>query len=177
MQIRTIKIAAALVLGVLLLGNAAAHRLENGLARTPPMGWSSWNRFHCDITEADVKGIVDAICSSGLRAAGYEFVNIDDCWEALSRDPYGNLISNPVTFPSGMKALGDYIHSRSLKFGLYSSVGRDTYASRPASGNHEQQDMNAFASWGVDYAKIDFAVVRSGTSAPSYRTHSLEIAF
>lgn len=117
--------ATALVTGVLVVAGAAtvlrtseALALENGVARTPPMGWNSWNTFGCDINETLIRQMTDAMVSSGMRDAGYEYVVVDDGWTNPNRDPAGNLQGDPGRFPSGMKALGDYIHARGLKFGI-----------------------------------------------------------
>jgi alpha-galactosidase len=122
------------------------------LALTPPMGWNSWNHFDTHVTEQDVKDAADALVSSGMRDAGYIYVNIDDTWEG-KRDANGVLAANSK-FPD-MKALGDYIHARGLKFGIYSSPGTMTCARFAASYGHEQQDADLYASWGVDYLKYD----------------------
>lgn len=120
------------------------------------MGWSSWNKHGCDINEKIIRDTADTMVSSGLAAAGYTFVNVDDCWSAPKRDPITNrLQADPDRFPSGMKALGDYIHSKGLKFGLYSDSGVWTCAFKLGSGNFEQIDAEAFAEWGVDYLKYD----------------------
>ncbi len=140
-----------------------ANALNNGLARTPPMGWNSWNIFHENINEVQIKEIADAIVSSGMRDAGYIYLNLDDNWMATSRDANGKLRADPVRFPSGMKALGDYIHSKGLKFGIYGDRGLRTchhyYAGPVGSGSgsyqKEQLDANTFAEWGVDYLKYD----------------------
>jgi alpha-galactosidase len=122
------------------------------LAATPPMGWNSWNHFNDKVTDADVRAAADYIVSSGMRDAGYLYVNIDDTWEA-GRDAQGNIQTNSK-FPD-MKALGDYIHSKGLKFGIYSSPGPRTCANFEGSYNHEQQDADSYAKWGVDYLKYD----------------------
>jgi len=122
------------------------------LAQTPPMGWNSWNHFAGKVTQQDVKDAADALVKSGMRDAGYVYVNIDDTWEG-ERDMTGVLHANSK-FPD-MKALGDYIHARGLKFGIYSSPGPKTCAGYVASYNHEQQDADLYASWGVDYLKYD----------------------
>jgi alpha-galactosidase len=132
-----------------------AHAWENGLVRTPPMGWNQWNAFGCNVTDALVRATADRLVSAGLREAGYVYVNIDDCWMARSRDAAGNLVPDPVKFPSGMRAVADYVHSKGLKLGIYSSAGTLTCAGFPASLNREQQDANLWASWGVDYLKYD----------------------
>jgi alpha-galactosidase len=122
------------------------------LVPTPPMGWNSWNHFARRVTEQDVEDAADAMVKSGMRDAGYIYVNVDDTWEG-KRDANGVLSSNSK-FPD-MKALGDYIHARGLKFGIYSSPGPQTCARFAASYGHEQQDADLYASWGVDYLKYD----------------------
>ncbi|WP_406177529.1 NPCBM/NEW2 domain-containing protein [Streptomyces sp. NBC_00996] len=138
---------------------AAAPTVDNGLARTPPMGFNNWNSTHCraEFNEAMVKGIADAFVSQGLRDAGYTYVNIDDCWALPNRDASGNLVPDPARFPDGIKAVADYVHSKGLKFGLYSSAGTKTCDTQgfPGGLGHEQQDANLWASWGVDYLKYD----------------------
>ncbi|MFC4537098.1 glycoside hydrolase family 27 protein [Sphaerisporangium dianthi] len=129
--------------------------LENGLARTPQMGWNDWNSFYCNVNETLIRQSADAMVSSGMAAAGYTYVNIDDCWSTMSRNSSGNLVPDPQKFPSGMKALADYVHSKGLKLGIYSSAGTTTCAGYPASLGHEQQDANLWASWGIDYLKYD----------------------
>ena len=125
----------------------------NGLAKTPPMGWNSWNLFAGRVNEQLVKQIADAIVSSGMRDAGYIYVNIDDTWEG-TRDADGNIRANKK-FPD-MKGLADYLHARGLKLGIYSSPGPRTCAGYPGSYGHEVQDAKTFASWGVDYLKYDW---------------------
>src|SRR5258707_11502157 len=97
----------------------AAKAWDNGLALTPPMGWNSWNKFQCNVSEDLIKGMADAMVSSGMKDAGYQYVVIDDCWQ-VSRDASGNIVADPQRFPSGIKALADYIHAKDLKFGIYS---------------------------------------------------------
>ncbi len=128
---------------------------DNGLARTPPMGWNQWNAFGCNVTDALVRATADRFVSAGLREAGYNYVNIDDCWSTRNRDAAGNLVPDPVKFPNGIRAVADYVHARGLKLGIYSSAGTLTCAGFPASLNREQQDANLWASWGVDYLKYD----------------------
>ncbi len=115
---------ALLAAGILLLSATAfaaapAHALDNGVGRTPPMGWNSWNTFACNINEQLIRQTADSIVSSGMRDLGYQYVVVDDCWMAPQRDANGNLQGDPGRFPSGMKALGDYLHARNLKFGIY----------------------------------------------------------
>jgi len=128
--------------------------LNNGLARSPQMGWNSWNHFHCSINETLIRNTAYAIANSPLKAAGYVYVNMDDCW-AKTRDAEGNVHEDPNAFPSGIKALADYVHSLGLKFGLYSDAGNETCAGRPGSLGYEKNDANSYASWGVDYLKYD----------------------
>ncbi|GAA1167483.1 ricin-type beta-trefoil lectin domain protein [Streptomyces hebeiensis] len=133
-------------------------------ALTPPLGWNSWNSFGCDnVNETVIRQAADSMVSSGMRDAGYEYVVVDDCWFDPQRDAQGNLRAHPTRFPSGMRALGDYIHSRGLKFGIYQVPTERTCAQRvgshpgsTGSKGHEVQDANAFASWGVDYLKYDW---------------------
>ena len=143
------------LLAALLLHGGCANALNNGLGITPQMGWNSWNHFNCGIDEALIRKTADLLVSTGLSQVGYKYLNLDDCWEAPARDSAGNLQFNPTSFPSGGAALGDYIHSKGLKFGIYSSAGDKTCQSRPASLNHEVADANQFARWGVDYLKLD----------------------
>lgn len=125
------------------------------LALTPPMGWNTWNTFKCNINENLIKESADALVSSGMKDAGYKYINIDDCWQ-LGRNPDGTIQVDTKRFPSGMKALGDYIHSKGLKFGIYSSAGYFTCEGRAASLNFERIDAQTYADWGVDYLKYDF---------------------
>jgi alpha-galactosidase len=130
----------------------------NGLALTPPMGWNSWNLFQGRIDDNTVRTIADAMVSSGMRDAGYVYVNIDDTWEGV-RDTQGNLQPNHK-FPD-MKALADYVHSKGLKLGIYSGPGPRTCAGYPASYGHEEQDPRTFAAWGIDYLKYDWCSASS----------------
>jgi alpha-galactosidase len=124
------------------------------VARTPPMGWNSWNKFTNQVSDAMVREMADAVVSSGMRDAGYVYVNIDDTWEGLRRDSRGNITTNNK-FPD-MKKLSDYIHSKGLKLGIYSSPGPKTCAGYIGSYQHEEQDAKTFASWGIDYLKYDW---------------------
>lgn len=132
------------------------------LAIKPPMGWNHWNTFGWSVTETDIYECVDYLADNGFREAGYEFVTIDDCWMAGERGPDGELVADPKTFPHGMKALGDYIHSKGFKFGIYEDGGVRTCAGRPGSYGHEREDAAQFASWGVDFLKYDFCYVPAG---------------
>jgi len=137
----------------------------NGLAKTPPMGWNSWNLFAERIDDKTVRGIVDAMVSSGMRDAGYIYVNIDDTWEGV-RDAQGNLSSNSK-FPD-MKALADYVHSKGMKLGIYSSPGPRTCGEYPGSYQHEEQDARTFAAWGIDYLKYDWCSAHLIYSTANY---------
>ena len=125
------------------------------LAPTPPMGWNSWNTFYDQINDELIRGTADAMVSEGLLDAGYEYLIIDDCWSAKSRDENGKLVPDPEKFPSGIKAVADYVHSKKLKFGIYSCCGVKTCAGHPGSFEHEFSDAAQFAEWGVDYLKYD----------------------
>jgi len=131
------------------------NKTPNGLALTPPMGWNSWNKFACNVNEQTVRDTADAMVSSGMRDAGYQYVVIDDCWHG-PRDANGFITADAQKFPSGIKTLADYVHSRGLKFGIYSDAGRLTCGGRPGSQGHEYQDALTYASWGVDYLKYDW---------------------
>ena len=126
------------------------------LAKTPPMGFNTWNTFANRINEQMVMEMADVMVEQGYRDAGYKYVVIDDCWSLPERDESGNLVADPEKFPHGMKYVGDYIHSKGLKFGMYSCAGIRTCAGYPSSFDHEYQDARAFASWGVDFLKYDF---------------------
>jgi alpha-galactosidase len=143
---------AVVVIIVFLFGCSLG--LNNGLGKTPQMGWNSWNKFACNVNETVVRQTIDAFISSGLSRYGYNYVNVDDCW-AASRTSDGTVVSDPTTFPSGMKALADYAHSKGLKFGLYSDAGYKTCAGRPGSLGYESIDAKTYASWNVDYLKYD----------------------
>lgn len=125
------------------------------LAATPPMGWNSWNRYGCDIDEELIRETAEAMVSSGMKEAGYQYINIDDCWQT-ARDDEGTIIADPVRFPSGILALADYVHAQGLKFGLYTDAGRRTCQERPGSYGYEEIDARTYASWGVDYVKVDW---------------------
>ena len=142
------------VLAAFSLTSLFAQKYEN-LALTPPMGWNSWNKFACNIDENIIKGVADAMVESGLRDAGYVYLNLDDCWHG-ERDSLGFIQADPVKFPSGIKALADYVHSKGLKIGIYSDAGRKTCGGRPGSFGHEYQDALQYARWGIDYLKYDW---------------------
>ena len=138
---------------------------QTPLAPTPPMGWNSWNRYGCDVSDTLIRKQADAMVNSGLKAAGYQYVNVDDCWEG-KRDANGYIQPNE-RFPD-MRALGDYIHSKGLKFGIYSSPGPKTCAKHEGSYRHEQQDADSYAKWGVDYLKYDWCSARDVYKSAEY---------
>src|SRR3954469_12240616 len=147
--------ASVFSVSVIVLPTAPAVALGNGLARTPPMGWNDWNAFGCNVSEQLVQQTADTIVNSGMKAAGYQYVNIDDCWMTGSRDPAGRLVPDPVKFPHGITGVANYVHGKGLKLGIYESAGTATCAGFPGSLGHEQTDANTFAAWGVDYLKYD----------------------
>jgi alpha-galactosidase len=132
------------------------------LAATPPMGWNSWNLFAGKVTDKDVRATADAMVSSGMKDAGYLYVNIDDTWQG-ERDAQGNIQANSK-FPD-MKALADYVHSKGLKIGIYSSPGSKTCAKYEGSYGHEAQDAKTYAAWGIDYLKYDLCSFRQNMLA------------
>lgn len=139
---------------------------DNGLAKTPPMGWNSWNIFHEKINETQIKQIADAMVSTGMKDAGYIYLNLDDNWMANpARDSNGYLKSDPTRFPSGIKALADYVHAKGLKLGIYGDRGTMTCVNVPQSGSkgYEDRDAKTFASWGVDYLKYDNCNIPNGS--------------
>jgi len=141
--------------------------MDNGLARTPPMGWNSWNKFACDVREDLVRKAAQAMVKTGMKDAGYQYIVIDDCWQ-ISRDKEGNILADPQRFPSGIKALADYVHSLGLKFGIYSDAGTKTCQGRPGSRGYEFQDAKQYAAWGVDYLKYDWCNTGKQDARESY---------
>ncbi len=140
------------------------NAIDNGVALTPPMGWNSWNTFSCSISESLIMSIADSMVSKGLKDAGYSYIVIDDCWQ-MGRDSHGKIIADSVHFPSGMKYLADYVHSKGLKFGLYTCAGTATCQGRPGSYDYEAIDAQTYADWGVDYLKEDWCNT-TGLNAP-----------
>jgi alpha-galactosidase len=155
------KIILLVGIGLLLL-NLNAQKYDQ-LAKTPPMGWNSWNKFGCNVSETLIMGMADAMVSSGMKDAGYVYIVIDDCWQ-VSRDENGQIVADKDRFPHGIKYLADYVHSKGLKFGIYSCAGTLTCAGRPAGRGHEYQDALSYARWGVDYLKYDWC--NTGTQEP-----------
>ncbi|HEX3030072.1 MAG TPA: carbohydrate-binding protein [Clostridia bacterium] len=145
--------------------NSAA--LDNGLAKTPPMGWNSWNIFQGNINETQIKQIADTMVSTGMKDAGYIYLNLDDNWMANpARDSSGNLRADPTRFPNGIKALADYVHAKGLKLGIYGCRGTMTCMNIPQSGSrgYEERDAKTFASWGIDYLKYDNCNIPGGSN-------------
>lgn len=153
---------------ILLTINMFGQKFEK-MALTPPMGWNSWNTFACDINEQLIREIADIMVSSGMKDAGYTYVNLDDCWHG-QRDSLGFIHEDPVRFPSGIKALADYIHSKGLKIGIYSDAGWNTCGGRPGSRGHEYQDAKTYASWGIDYLKYDWCNTEALKAEGAYLT-------
>jgi len=157
---RTTRRIALIVVLTGLLGTLAHAQAPQpfawmNLAKTPPMGWNSWNKFGCNVSESLIREIADAMVASGMKDAGYRYVVIDDCWQ-VSRDADGRIVPDAARFPGGMRALADYVHARGLKFGLYSDAGAKTCEGRPGSNGYERIDAAQYAQWGVDYLKYDW---------------------
>jgi alpha-galactosidase len=131
------------------------------------MGWNSWNKFACDVSEKLIKETADAMVANGMKDAGYQYVVIDDCWQ-VKRDAKGRIVPDPQRFPSGMKALADYVHGKGLKFGLYSDAGTGTCQKRPGSKGHEELDAKTYAEWGVDYLKYDWCNTEGQDTREAY---------
>jgi alpha-galactosidase len=165
------RVAIILVALVMIPSMARAQVQRDSLAPTPPMGWNSWNKFACNVSEDLIKTVADAIATNGMKDLGYQYVVIDDCWQ-VKRDEEGNIVADPQHFPSGIKGLADYIHSKGLKFGIYSDAGAKTCAGRPASQGHEYQDAMQYAKWGVDYLKYDWCNTGTRNAEEAYTTMS-----
>ncbi len=166
---KTRSLVLALTAGLSLAGSAFAQKFP-GLALTPPMGWTSWNTFASNINEALIRETADAMIANGMRDAGYTYIVIDDCWESMERDAQGNHVPDPKKFPSGMKALGDYLHSKGFKFGIHSCAGTKTCAGFPGGRGHEYQDALAYASWGIDFLKYDWCEHGTADARETYKT-------
>src|ERR1700761_4132944 len=168
-QVRFVLTMSMAIIAVAVMP-ASGRALDNGLAKTPPMGWNSWNKFGCKgLNEKVVRETADTMVSSGMRDAGYQFVILDDCWQT-GRDTNGNIVADAERFPSGIKALADYVHSKGLKFGIYTDAGTMTCAKRLGSIGHEYQDAKQYATWGVDYLKEDWCNTLSGQNSESSYT-------
>ncbi len=158
-----------LVIAVLIVyTNSYAQKFPN-LALTPPMAWNSWNKFGCDVNEQMIREMADAMVSSGMKDAGYMYINIDNCWHG-QRDSLGVIHADSARFPHGIKALAEYVHSKGLKIGIYSDGGSKTCAGRPGSRGHEYQDAITYAAWGIDYLKYDWCNTEGLTTRGAYTT-------
>lgn len=163
--------AAALSLATLALtagANVSAQKFDQ-IGKTPPLGWNSWNTFACNVDEQLIRDMADAMVASGMKDAGYEYINIDDCWHG-ERDSTGRIQANKERFPSGMKALADYVHAKGLKIGIYSDAGNKTCAGYPGSRGHEYQDALTYAEWGIDYLKYDWCDTENINAIGAYTT-------
>jgi alpha-galactosidase len=159
----------------LLLGRTKRRKFMP-LAQLPPMGWNSWNTFGWQINEQLILEMADLMASQGYREAGYEYLVIDDCWSLRERGKDGRIVPDPEKFPHGMKAVADYVHSKGLKFGMYSCAGVRTCAGYPGSYDHEFVDAQTFADWGVDFLKYDFCnFPQSGNCKARYLTMSMAL--
>jgi hypothetical protein len=148
----------------------------SGQAATPPMGWNSWNKFSSNVNENLIKLTADGMVSSGMKDAGYTYVNIDDTWSLKDRAADGSLQADPVKFPNGIKALADYVHGKGLKLGIYGDRGTLTCAGFPGSLGHEAQDALTFAGWGIDYLKYDNCSADAATIQTDYTAMGTAIA-
>ena len=164
------KYFGTLAIIVLLAMSSFAQKFEE-LAPTPPMGWNSWNKFGCNVSEKLIREMADAMVENGMLEAGYTYLVIDDCWQ-IGRDSLGNIVPDPDRFPSGMKALANYIHSKGLKFGIYSCAGSQTCQGRPGSRGYQFQDARTYAKWGVDYLKFDWCSDEGQNAKAAYKTMS-----
>ncbi|MGA2538836.1 MAG: alpha-galactosidase [Terracidiphilus sp.] len=165
------------VIGILVFACwQSSAALDNGLARTPPMGWNSWASYELKINEGLIRATADAMLGSGMKGAGYEYIIVDAGWKAKNRDVDGKLRADPDKFPSGMKALADYVHSRGLKFGLYTDAGtEDCVSDAPGSKGFEDKDASSFAGWGVDYVKEDWCHTTGMSAQEAYTKMSRAI--
>ena len=154
---------------VMVLGASPARALENGLARTPPMGWNGQNKFGCNVSDELVRKMAYALIATGMRDAGYVYVNLDDCWHG-ERDQNGYLQPDKARFPRGMEDLADFLHRKGLKLGIHSNAGTKTCSKRPGSLGHEAKDAEQFANWGVDYVKHDWCNTEGLDAEKAYAT-------
>jgi alpha-galactosidase len=169
--VKTALVLSCLSIATVALAAPEPPRKFAELAKTPPLGWNSWNRFGCNIDEATVRRQADAMVSSGLSAAGYEYIVIDDCWHG-ERDKDGFIQAHPQHFPGGMKKVADYVHGKGLSFGIYSDAGSKTCGGKPGSRGHEYQDALSYSRWGVDYLKYDWCNSDDLSAPGAYQTMS-----
>ncbi|XP_046575091.1 alpha-N-acetylgalactosaminidase-like [Haliotis rubra] len=168
---------AVLFVALTCLG-AHVNAVNNGLARTPPMGWMSWQRYRCItdcvqqpdncISESLFKRMADRLVSDGYKDVGYEYVNIDDCWPLKDRDAEGKIVPDPARFPSGMADLAKYMHSKGLKLGIYGDFGTETCGGYPGSKFYMDVDAETFADWGIDSLKLDGCYTNPDDYAAGY---------
>lgn len=158
-----------IIVVLMLLSIQVYAQKFKGLALTPPMGWNSWNKIACDVNEKVIRECAKAMAESGMKDAGYQYIVIDDCWHG-ERDSLGFIQADPQRFPSGIKALADYVHSLGLKFGIYSDAGWKTCGGRPGSRGREYQDAYMYAKWGVDYLKYDWCNTEGLNAEGAYMT-------
>jgi alpha-galactosidase len=154
-----------------LQSSASAQTARESLTQTPPMAWNSCNKFVCNVSEDLIKSVADAIATNGMKEAGYQYVVIDDCWQ-VSRDENGFIVADPQRFPSGIKALADYVYSKGLKFGLYLDSSAKTCSGRAGSQGHEYQDAMQYVRWGVSYLKYDWCSTGTRNAEEAYSTMS-----
>jgi alpha-galactosidase len=164
------KLRRTALLLVLCFPLSVSAQKFDGLALTPPMGWNTWNTFGGNISEKLIKETAMARIDNGMLDAGYKYIVIDDCWSTRQRDDQGNLVADPDKFPSGMKALGDFLHEAGFKFGIYNCAGNKTCAGYPGGRGHEYQDARLYASWGVDYIKYDWCDHGTADARETYKT-------
>jgi alpha-galactosidase len=160
---------------ILLTGNNLFAQKFEELAKTPPMGFNTWNTFQTNINEQMLENMVDNFVSSGMKDAGYQYFVLDDGWMAMQRDSNGSLVADPAKFPGGMKKLVDYVHAKGLKFGIYNCAGTLTCGGYPGTRGYEYQDARLYASWGVDYLKFDWCNTDSLNAHEAYTTMSKAI--
>ncbi len=161
-----------IILFILFSSVVAQSQKFEDLALTPPMGWNSWNTFRTDINEQLIKEIADMLVSSGMRDAGYTYLVLDDGWMTMQRDSQGNLVPDPQKFPSGLKALVDYVHAKGLKFGMYNCAGTLTCQKFPGTRGYEYQDARNYAAWNIDYLKYDWCNTKGINAQEAYTTMS-----
>lgn len=162
-------LAACLTICALAFGQSALAQKFDQVGKTPQLGWNSWNTFACDIDEHMIKEMADVMVANGMKDAGYEYINIDDCWHG-ERDAKGFIQADKKHFPSGIKAVADYVHAKGLKIGIYSDAGSKTCGGKPGSRGHEYQDAITYASWGIDYVKYDWCDTKDINPKAAYTT-------
>ena len=167
-----ILLTCALALRICVSANESM--VDSRLATTPPMGWNSWNKFGCQVNEQLIREVADSMVGSGMRDAGYKYINIDDCWQ-ISCDSAGNIVADPASIPNGIKALADYVHEKGFKFGIYTDARSLTCEKRHGSLDHELQDARTYASWGVDYVKVDCVMQRGSIRKFNMRSFATEL--